>query len=311
MKVLFDNVDFNSRSGPNSFASKLSQGIQAAGHEVNDTVTIHNDTNALRWIPDIQLSFITATQINAPMVQRLDGIYFNSEQDWSSLNAPIRATYELAKGVVFQSEFNKTLSEKYFGTKELSTVIHNGTNLDAIANIKPLDNPRLNKHHKIYMCASSWRPHKRLSENVRYFLEHSGDNDCLVVAGQNPDADLAHDRIYYVGNLSWELLISLYKVADEFIHLALMDHCPNVVVDARAAGCHIICSNSGGTKEIAGINATVVKDMDWDFEPFKLYQPPKLDFTKVETNSYDNSVDIHIATKEYLDFFESTLKGGS
>ena len=311
MKILFDNVDFKSRSGPNSFASKLSRGFHLAGHEVNDTVTTRDNTNSLHWQPDIQLSFITATQINAPVIQRLDGIYFNSEQDWATLNNPIRATYELARGVVFQSKFNKTLSEKYFGTKELSTIVHNGTDLDAIAKISPIDNPKLNKHRKIYMCASSWRPHKRLSENIRYFLEHANDEDCLVVAGQNPDFALKHDRIYYVGNLDWESLVSLYKVADVFIHLALMDHCPNVVVDARASGCHIVCSDSGGTKEIAGSDATIMEDISWDFKPFKLYQPPKLDFTKIKANSHDNSIDIHDVTKKYFDFFESTLTGGS
>ena len=257
VNILFDNVNFESQSGPNSFAGKLMYGLHHHGHKVNDTVMRRQDSNAY-WKPDIQLSFITATQLNAPTVQRLDGIYFNSEQDFVALNAPIRATYELAKGVVYQSAFNKALTEKYFGMKKQSTIIHNGTSLDAVSKIPALKDSQLDKHDKIYVCASSWRPHKRLGENVRYFLEHATEKDCLVVAGQNPDANLDYDNVYYVGNLSWELLISLYKRANIFLHLALMDHCPNVVIDARASACEIVCSDSGGTSEIAGADATIV-----------------------------------------------------
>ena len=61
------------------------------------------------------------------------------------------------------------------------------------------------------------------------------------------------------------LFISLLSAA--FIHLAWLDHCPNVVVDARAAACQIICSSAGGTKEIAGPSAIVIEEDEWDFEP--------------------------------------------
>jgi hypothetical protein len=63
--------------------------------------------------------------------------------------------------------------------------------------------------------------------------------------------------------------------------LALLDHCPNVVVEARASGCKIVCSSAGGTKEIAGPDSIVVGDVDWDWKPFELYKPPPLDFSRI------------------------------
>ena len=105
MKIFFDNVDFSSTTGPNSFASKLKNSLEVGGHNITNEK------------PDIQLSFITASQKIGPIVQRLDGIYFNSEQDWKALNYPIHETYKIASGVIFQSEFNKALTEKYFGKK--------------------------------------------------------------------------------------------------------------------------------------------------------------------------------------------------
>ena len=131
----------------------------------------------------------------------------------------------------------------------------------------------------------------------------------MVIAGSNPDYEIKHERVFYVGNLEWEQLISLYKRSKYFIHLALMDHCPNVVVDARAAGCKIVCSSSGGTKEIAGINSVIVKDMEWDFVPFRLYQPPELDFGALcEPPQIEKSIDIKDVADSYLSFFEEFLK---
>ena len=101
MKIFFDNVNFQSNSGPNSFGLKLAKELEKKGYRINKDES-----------PDVQLSFIQATRKIAPLIQRLDGIYFNSEQDWKAQNKPIQLTYENAEGVIYQSNFNKTLTEK-------------------------------------------------------------------------------------------------------------------------------------------------------------------------------------------------------
>tara|TARA_B100000700_G_scaffold66069_1_gene72905 strand:- start:13011 stop:13919 length:909 start_codon:yes stop_codon:yes gene_type:complete len=300
LKIFFDNVNFNSTSGPNSFATRLSSELLKRDHEVFNQVSM--DT-----IPDVQLSFIMSQKKVAPMIQRLDGIYFNTDQDFKSLNKPILETYENCEAVVFQTDFNKRLSEHYFGNHWNSHVIRNGTDIDLITDIKPNQNDLLNSFEGVWCCASSWRPHKRLSENIRYFLETAPDTHCLVVLGSNPDFTIKHPRVLYGGQLAWKDLISIYKRSEYFIHLAWLDHCPNVVVDARAAGCKIICSSSGGTKEIAGPEATLVIEDDWDFSPVKLYSPPRMDFSKTSINTYNENISITRAADEYLDAFSSVL----
>ena len=296
MKFYLDNVNLGSSSGPNSFARKLKDSLIDMSHSVSDVD------------PEVQIAFILATRKLAPMIQRLDGIYFNSEQDWKNLNAPIKATYDISDAVVFQSHFNRSLTEKYFGKKELFEVIPNGTDLHAISQIPELSHPVIDKYEKVWCCAASWRPHKRLSENIRYFLEFSDIDTCLVVAGNNPDHVIEHERVFYSGNLSWEQLIGLYKRSEVFIHLALMDHCPNVVVDARASGCKIVCSDSGGTKEIAGSDAVVVKDMDWDYAPFALYKPPSLDFSQILKSGIDSNLDVKYSAEQYIRIAESLIR---
>ncbi len=301
MKIYFDNVNLNSRSGPNSFGKKLRDSLVKRDHVVKASPILNKEDF------DIQLSFISSTTKVAPVVQRLDGIYFNSAQNWKDLNSPILATYQSADAVIYQSEFNKNLTEAYFGKKENSFVIHNGTCIDTIREIKPLENDQLDKFSSVWSCASSWRPHKRLQENINYFLEHSSEDTCFVIAGSNPDVQVSHPRIFYAGDLLWEDLISLYKRSSLFVHLAWLDHCPNVVVDARASGCKIVCSSTGGTKEISGKDSIVVLEEDWDFSPTMLYKPPPVDFSKKTSSKTDSKIDISDVSGLYTEVFEKVL----
>ena len=303
MNIFLENVNFESRSGPNSFGKKLANQFIKNGHKV--------ESGTPRSIPDIQLSFVMSSfRISplVPIVQRLDGIYFNSEQDFNDLNSPIESTYLSSDAVIFQSEFNRDLTFHYFGTKENYKIIRNGTDVDLIQSIDPIKNEKIDTFNDVWCCASSWRPHKRLKENIRYFLEFAPDDACLVIAGENPDVMISDKRIFYAGNLDWISLIGLYRKASHFLHLAWLDHCPNVVIDARAAGCNIVCSSAGGTKEIAGINSTIIVEDDWDFSPVKLYHPPPMDFSLKEICKHSSEVDINKTYRNYLEVLEGAQK---
>jgi glycosyltransferase involved in cell wall biosynthesis len=293
LKILLDNVNVDSSSGPNSFGKKLMVAIGNLGHEISCDVLD----------PDVQLSFISTSKKKAKLALRLDGIYFNSKQDWRKLNEPIKSSFSVADIAIFQSNFNKSLTEKYFGEKQ-SVVIGNGTCLESIKKIRKLENNVLDRFDEVWCCSSSWRPHKRLRDNIGYFLENAPERACMVVAGENPDFAITHPRILFAGQLPWEVCISLYKRAKYFVHLAFLDHCPNVVVDARAAGCNIIVSSSGGTKEIAGIDATIVEDVEWDYKPLELYSPPALDYSRTYKNIFDSNIDINHVASRYISTLE-------
>ena len=291
MNINLENVNLESNSGPNSFANKLVKYLSIDGCTFNSAVS-----------PDAYLCFIETNKrsFDKPMIQRLDGIYFNLMQDYKSQNANIKRTYDMADGVVFQSEFNKQLITRYFGEHKNSVVIHNGADIETIS-----ETPELNFHRydNLWSCASSWRPHKRLEENIRYFIEHSGENDGLMVAGEvGHHKRIKHDRIHYVGTLNQKQLFALYKRSKYFIHLAWLDHCPNVVVDARACGCQIICSSAGGTREIAGPNAIIIQETEWDFEPVELYDPPAMNFEKKVDNPFNSEYNMVEVSRKYKNF---------
>jgi glycosyltransferase involved in cell wall biosynthesis len=318
MKILLDNVDITSSSGPNSFAKQLTLQLTNQRHQfitVQEILQGHNIIDRLGVnIPDVHLAFIqqTVNIKNVPLIQRLDGIYYNNDSrygDWWIQNQPISTTYSNAHGIIYQSNFSKRLVETFFEKKdeEFTTVIGNGVNLDIIKNVNPMQIDDL-QDKIVWGCASNWRPHKRLSENIRYFLEVAPSNAIFLIAGDRPQNYIEHERIFWLGNLNWNMLISLYKCIDTFVHLAYHDNCPNVIVDARAAGCKIVCASCSGSPEIAGPDAVVIDEDDWDPQPIELYNPPKLDFTRARKNNIDSSIDIRDVVTRYIDFIKRFVK---
>lgn len=296
LRIQFENVDFSSRSGPNGFGLKLARQLLQMGHE------IVSDRQ------DVRLTFIQGANSFKPNVLRLDGIYFNSAQDWSAMNAPIRRSYDFCSDVIVQSEFNKNLTQKYFGQKDNIHVVHNGTDFSAIEQIPPAFLGNGVTRDQVWMCASAWRPHKRLNENIQLFQRHAGPDDILLVAGSGATTDVRDGRVKIVGDLSWNQLISCMKSSRRFIHLAWLDHCPNVVVDANACGCQVICSSAGGTKEVSGKNSLIVQESEWDYEPTELYNPPKIASFDLIKNVFSvESVSIVDTALQYSKILEGVL----
>jgi len=304
VRVLFDGVQLNSTSGPNTFAKHLWRALELKGH-VCTTVCNSNP------VPDIQLTFIQSAigKKIAPMVLRLDGAWFNSEQNWLMLNQPIIRSHNMADAVIAQTTFNKYLIRRYIGHHSNVHVIRNGTDLNEIESVEPLADEFIDKFKSVWCCASSWRPHKRLQANISYFLENADEDCCFIVAGENPDLMIGHDRIAYADHLNRITLLKLFKRANKFIHLPWLGHCDNVLIDARASNCEIVCTDSGGTAEIAGKGATIIRDHAWNWKPIRLYDPPKLDFSNhyVGTGINESNIDINDVADMYLDVFREIL----
>ena len=281
MKIFTHNFNPDSNSGPNKFSRTLFNSLT----KNNDVSITNNQQDA-----DVEFCLIQQSVRKVkPMVLRLDGIWFNSEQNFVQQNKPIQYAYKNADAVIFQSSFNKKLTERWFGVHKNSHVIHNAADLDLIRGVnKSFWDNKFDKDTEVWSCASNWRPHKRLKNNVEYFINFAPKDSILAIAGGLPMDEAKNilfldKRIHILGDLDYMSLLSLYRRSSTFIHLSYLDHCPNVVVDAQAAGCHIVCSSTGGTSEIV-TSGTVIQEEAWDMKPTELYNPPKID--------YSNSVDI-------------------
>ena len=217
--------------------------------------------------------------------------------------------------VIFQSNFNKELIETWFGPHKNGHVIHNGADLEVVREANGnYWNSQLGQDTEVWTCASSWRPHKRLKENIRYFMEHAPKDSILCVAGDGIKSDdfsgwsvEQFRRIRYLGKLDYISLLSLYKRSTTFIHLSYLDHCPNVVVDAQAAGCKIICSSTGGTSEIVN-NGIIIQEETWNFKPIKLYNPPKMEWSAMERKiEYEEKPSIVNCSEKYYNIMKEVM----
>lgn len=267
MRIYFDGVDFGSRTGPNSFALRLARQLSLMGHTVADPDDY-----------DVALVFVEATpRLNPrrPYVHRFDGFWMKPSEFELGRNAGIKATYDRASAVVWQSEFDRDMALRWFGqpgmfdplrydwsdhnSLTLSRVIPNGVPIRARAELSAglQTLPIRAEHDEVFVCSANWHPQKRLAANIQFFRQVRRDprRSCLIVLGAHPDVvvrSTPDDRIFYAGSLQHDECLALYSIADWMIHLAWLDHCPNTVVEALSVGTPIVCSPAGGTIELLG-----------------------------------------------------------
>lgn len=297
MRIHLSNVNLNSRSGPNSFAGRLSNQLIKNGHKLVD----QNETY------DCMLAFIEAKSFCDPrikLVQRLDGIWFKPEE-FERKNREIKKTYESSDHVIFQSNFDKEMVENHWGKSKSSSVIHNGIDLKKVEITNQQIRSLRDSFDKIFVSSASWHRQKRLKENTDLFLKISENdsNSCFVVLGKNPDYVVSHPRIFYTGEIDHNSCLEIYRASDWMIHLAWIDHCPNVVVEALSQGCPVICTNSGGTREIVRENGLIIPEkVEYKFELTDYDSPPSLDFDfnlPDRPDVFSEYLDIEIVAKLY------------
>lgn len=307
MKVSFNWPRTNPNNGPSFFLSRLAKEFESLG------ISVVDDPQAsdvyLVFIQDDPAKIATLKKHGIKVVQRLDGIYFDSKsmiKDIIRLNLPILNTYLQSDAVVFQSEFSKKLVTSHFGQPSNSRIIYNG--IDLSHNIKQ-------NTADIIVCSANWRRHKRLKEIIDVFNQ-LGDNWKLIVLGK-PDVKISNSRITQLVAPSFESVANIYSNASLFIHLSWLDFCPNSVVEALSVGLPVVCGNKGGTRELVemtGGGFIATTDDDFNFDLIDLYHPPPIKAIDeivefIESKKYPsvNRIPISIQTcaAKYVDLFNS------
>lgn len=307
MRIHFDNVNFDSTSGPNSFAGRLAPQLIKMGHEIVSNTEAH----------EIFLSFISQASQACPWagkVLRLDGIWFKPE-NFDLNNKQIRDSYFSYEHIVCQSEFDKKMVETHFGERSDCTVIHNGIDIRQRDEVPAMNH----EGEKIFVCSASWHPQKRLKDNILLFqharrqLIEQGDEARLYVLGRSAFfgnlSEKEMENVFYLNHQPHEDCLRIYATADYFLHLAWLDHCPNVVVEALSQKCPVICTNSGGTHEIVKDNGIIIPETnEYKYELTDYDSPYPIDFSNFVLPDKRPTVDpSHLAiekvAEEYLKVF--------
>lgn len=281
MKVYFNNVDFSAEhAGPNCFAKRLAVQFGKMGISVADSDDY--DVGLVFIEPTMQLNF------HKPFVQRVDGMWFRPDQHKAGMNHNIEWTHRNADLVIHQSEFDKQMLSKWVGTPKRCVTIPNGIDVQP-TNLRSESLIEIRKRFdKVFVCSANWHKQKRLIDNINFFKAIRASqhpNSCLIVLGSNPDVNVADRGIFYTGSIRHDLCAEVYSIADWMIHLAWLDHCPNVVVEAISQGCPVVCSSEGGTRELVGTeNGIVVADESpFDFNLVDYDNPPRVPLANVPT----------------------------
>jgi glycosyltransferase involved in cell wall biosynthesis len=321
VRIHLDNVA-RFGTGPGTFANRLAGELFQRGHTmVNDGLQA-----------DISLVFIepTGKPLAKKVVQRLDGIWFKP-LEFHTKNVNIKALYQQADAVVWQSKFDRTMSLRHWGMpgekrflgcvlpEPVDTIIGNGIELKPVTEITMPGLASLrSQYEQIYVCSSNWHPQKRLKANIDLFehLRPNHKSSCLIILGAGPDVRASGPHIYYAGSTDPDTYNQIYSIANWMLHLAWADHCPNVVVEALAQGTPVVCSEVGGTKELIGRYGVVLKDAPYNFELFDYDNPPSIDVKQVSSlptrqeldyTSIQN-IDIKHVADQYVRLFESLVR---
>ena len=300
MKVYFDNVNFSSSTGPNTFAHRLaSELVENFGVEIVGKKDFH----------DIFLCFIEPTVQPTPessFCQRLDGIWFKPDQ-FDTHNKLIKWAYKNSDAVIWQSEFDKNMTQHHWGDR-FGRVIGNGIKINQVKKSQEFSSWR-KSFDKLFVSSASWHRQKRLKENIELFQRLSSNLDALVILGNNPDYIVESPNIFYCGQKSHQSCLEIYSAANWMIHLAWLDHCPNVVVEALSQNCPVICTDSGGTKEIVRGNGIILPETrSYRYQLTDYDNPPALDLDSVllkDTPVYNSYLEINKVASQYMSLFKS------
>jgi len=220
--------------------------------------------------------------------------------------------------------------EKHFGERSVpKQVIHNGT----VINKHSLSVDWLEKikyeSDKVFVASSQWRGrnHKRFRDAIRLVGEYSNwsNEQCsLITMGDTEHAPAGSKRQYnknfvhyHLGNVAKAETTIPYQYADWMIHLAYLDHCPNVVVEALSSNVPVICSSEGGTKEIVMNRGCIIEEEKYNFDLCDYTDPPAMSFNDMHFNKIQQGINIipadiqdlnieHV-TRQYIEFFNKVI----
>jgi glycosyltransferase involved in cell wall biosynthesis len=215
----------------------------------------------------------TARPHKIPIVQRLDGIYYDSDTAYNQRNNQISATHAFAAGIIYQSEYCKAAGEYYLKQRKgPHRVIYNGIEPGWAGPRDPSSVPTI-------VVSAKWRRHKRLPEILKLYADYKDifPQAELLVMGDlrgSPRPDSVRG-VKYLGHISHEAMRQYFKSSWFSIHLSKRDACPNSTVEAIGAGVPVITTNAcGGGTEMCEMTpgCLVVKGDEWNIKPAPHYR---------------------------------------
>jgi len=210
---------------------------------------------------NIQLVNVRTHNFSKSTVQRLDGIYYDSDTPYKQRNSAISNTHAKSAGIIYQSEYCRQAGEYYLAKRKgPNAVIYNGIEPGWCGEHK-------RSKHPIIVVSAKWRRHKRLPEILKLFSDYKlmFVNAELYVMGDLRGTQIPKQNgVKYLGHISHDSMKSIFEKSWFSIHLSKRDACPNTTVEAIGAGVPVLTTNAcgGGTEMCNMTEGCVVVDGD-------------------------------------------------
>ena len=246
-------------------------------------------------------------------VLRLNPVHVDTNMHYKWLNAKKEKALRHSHGVIYQTVFSKKMCDAFIGkSRHLKTIIFNG------ADPQDYDVPAAQSEYTYNYLASTrtWINQKRLPDIVESFLKADIADSVLYVAGILVKYKYKHPRIKYLGDIDEKTLAGYLKLCNAMIHTTWIDACPNGVVESMVAGCPVIATNQGGTKEL-GVQ-TLIEDKPWKFKAMNLNKTPKANINALAEAIIKHKERLPVKSEhlyidniaeQYLRFFKEVLNG--
>lgn len=265
-----------------------------------------------------------------PIVQRLDGIYLNTDDASMKNNSNIKQSYRQASGVIFQSGFCRDVISANWGLPKVPyTVIHNGTYVDKNANGEEFLKEyyrdvwdKVSKYKVRMICVASWRQVKRATSIIKGAAEYTKQNpdSCLLVVGdikpeEKYECSLIGKNVIFLDRIPHNHVKYFHLISHVCLNLSFMDACPNAVIEAMAYGVPCVVTRYQGVVELMGEKDGVIikSDLDWDYTPisakkyFREVDPVEVGkaiekCVEIGRGPLKENLDISNTTQGYLNF---------
>lgn len=265
--------------GPSVFVKNISSFFQDKGIEI--ALSCEEDCDLVFVVITTSLELIKEKKKSgAKILQRLGGVFFDKDKDYKGMNLMLQNVLKEADLVIYQSQFAKEMCNRYLGMPDaISRVIYNPVDTSVFTPY----GKKIDFGSNVVLAVSTWRPWKRLQDSVEAINEllKVRDDITFIIIGRGVNIEGRSSHIRYLGEIPHHELPLYYRSADLFLFPSWLDGCPNVVLESLASGTPVICTDTGGTKELVGEGGIILKTgYVYDYEPKEMYNIqaiPKVD----------------------------------
>jgi glycosyltransferase involved in cell wall biosynthesis len=217
------------------------------------------------------------------LLQRSDIDYGLRQQEL--YDAAVRRLVRRADRTIYATEFMRGEGIRTGAPRERTRVVRKGVDLEHFT--PPSERAErqraLNLTGPVILAVGNLRPLKGYPYLFQALSRNTDLDWTLVICGEGPDRHslerLASDmnlgrRVRFAGVVARREINDYFASADIFVHPSLIEAAGNVILEALAAGCAVVTTDSGGPREhvLDGETGFVVKPEDADALSIRLRQ---------------------------------------